>query len=191
MKKLLLQGLLNSDSHGNGHTDHGVVASAQEAHHLDVGRDGGGTSELGVTVHTAHGVGHAVGSWTSGHVVGMQGTAGAAAGSDGEVLAAILHALLLVGAGNGMLEAGGVGGVTGDGNVNTLVTHDSNTLADVVTAVAVDGGALAIRVGDLVHDLQLAGVVVELGLNVSEAVDTGDDLSSVLAQAVQDNTQGS
>ena len=27
----LLQGLLNSDSHGNGHADHGVVACAQEA----------------------------------------------------------------------------------------------------------------------------------------------------------------
>jgi len=30
-KKLLLQGLLNSNSHGNGHADHGVVACAQEA----------------------------------------------------------------------------------------------------------------------------------------------------------------
>ena len=28
---VLLLGLLNSDSHGNGHTDHGVVACAQEA----------------------------------------------------------------------------------------------------------------------------------------------------------------
>ena len=35
-KKLLLQGLLNSNSHGNGHTDHGVVTGAQEAHHLNV-----------------------------------------------------------------------------------------------------------------------------------------------------------
>ena len=32
----LLQGLLNSNSHGNGHTDHGVVTCAQEAHHLNV-----------------------------------------------------------------------------------------------------------------------------------------------------------
>ena len=28
---LLLQGFLNSDSHGNGHADHGVVACTQEA----------------------------------------------------------------------------------------------------------------------------------------------------------------
>ena len=33
--KLALQGLLNSNSHGDGHTDHGVVTCAQEAHHLD------------------------------------------------------------------------------------------------------------------------------------------------------------
>ena len=31
-----LQRLLNSNSHGNGHTDHGVVTCAQEAHHLNV-----------------------------------------------------------------------------------------------------------------------------------------------------------
>ena len=143
---LLLQAFLNSDSHGNGHADHGVVACAQEAHHFHVGGDGGGTCELSVTVHTAHGVGHAVGSGACSHVVGVQGTAGAAAGSDGEVLLAGLHALLLVGAGNGMLEAGGVGGVTGNGNVNTLVTHNSNAFTDVVTAVAVNGSTLAIGV---------------------------------------------
>ena len=34
--KILLQRLLNRDSHGNGHADHGVVACAQEAHHLNV-----------------------------------------------------------------------------------------------------------------------------------------------------------
>ena len=34
--KILLQGLLNSDSNTNGHADHGVVACAQEAHHFHV-----------------------------------------------------------------------------------------------------------------------------------------------------------
>ena len=34
--KLLLQSLFDSNSHGNGHTDHGVVTSAQEAHHFHV-----------------------------------------------------------------------------------------------------------------------------------------------------------
>jgi hypothetical protein len=32
----LLAAFLNSNSHGNGHADHGVVTSAQEAHHLNV-----------------------------------------------------------------------------------------------------------------------------------------------------------
>ena len=81
IRNYLLQRLLNSNSHGNGHTDHGVVTCAQEAHHLNVGGDGGGTCELSVTMHTAHGVGHAVGSGACSHVVGMQGTAGTAAGS--------------------------------------------------------------------------------------------------------------
>ena len=104
---LLLQRFLNSNSHGNGSADHGVVAHAQEAHHFYVGRHGGGTGELGVGMHTTHGVGHAVGSGAGRHVVGMQGTTRAAAGGHGEVLLALLDALLLVGAGNGMLETKG------------------------------------------------------------------------------------
>ncbi len=67
--------------------------------------------------------------------------------------------------------------------------HDGNALADVVGAVALDGGTRAIGVGDLAHDLKLAGVVVELGLDVGEAVDAGDDLGGVLAKAVQDDAQ--
>ena len=104
---LLLQCFLNSNSHGNGSADHGIVAHAQEAHHFYVGRHGGGTGELGVGMHTTHGVGHAVGSGAGRHVVGMQGTARAAAGGHGEVLLALLDALFLVGAGNGMLETKG------------------------------------------------------------------------------------
>ena len=43
-----------------------------------------------------------------------EGAARAAAGGDGEILLALLDALLLIGAGDGMLEAGRVGGVAGD-----------------------------------------------------------------------------
>ncbi len=155
-----------------------------------MGGHGGGAGELGVGVHPAHGVGHAIASGAGGHVVGMQGPAGAAAGGDGEVLLALLDALLLVGAGNGVLEPGGVGGVAGDGHVHALVMHDGNALADVVSAVAADGGALTVGVLDLPDDVQLAGVVVELGLDVGKAVDAADDLGGVLAQAVQDDPQG-
>ena len=107
----LLHGLFNCDCNRNRSADHGVVAHAQEAHHLDVRRDGGGACELCIGVHTAHGVGHAVGSGACGHVVRVQGTARAAAGSDGEILLALLDALFLVRAGDRVLEAGGVRGV--------------------------------------------------------------------------------
>ena len=106
-KDLALQSLFHSHSHGNGSADHGVVAHAQKAYHFHLVRHGGGTGELGVGMHTTHGVGHAVGSGAGCHVVGMQGTARAAAGGHGEVLLALLDALLLVGAGNRMLETKG------------------------------------------------------------------------------------
>src|SRR5699024_2123411 len=100
-------GLGGSHRAGDGHADHRVVAGADQAHHLHVRGHAGGTGELGVAVHTAHRVGQAVGSRAGGHVVGVQGTAGAAAGSDGEVLLAVLIGPLLVGAGDQVLEAGG------------------------------------------------------------------------------------
>ena len=152
-------------------------------------RHGGRTGELGVGVHTAHGVGHAVRGRAGAHVVRVQGTASAATRSDGEVLLASLDALLLVGASDGVLEARGVGGVTGDRDVDVLVPHDGNALADVVGAVAVNGSAGTIGVGDGLDDLEFARVVVELGLHIGEAVDAGDDLSSVLAQTVEDDAQ--
>ena len=74
-----------------------------------MGGHGGGAGELRVGVHTAHGVGHAVAGGAGGHVVRMQGAAGAAAGGHGEVLLPLLDAFLLIGAGHGMLEPGGVG----------------------------------------------------------------------------------
>ena len=155
-----------------------------------MGGDGGGAGELGVGVHAAHGVGHAVAGGAGGHVVRVQGAAGAAAAGHGEVLFALLDALLLIGAGHGVLEAGGVGGVAGDGHVHALVMHDGHALADIVCAEAADVGALALAVADLADDLQLAGIVVELGLDIGEAVDAGDDLGGVFAQAVEDDAQG-
>ena len=135
-------------------------------------------------------VGQAIACGACGHIIGVQGTARAAAGSNGEVLLAVLDSPLLVGTGDQMLEAGGVGGVTGDGNLNALSLHDGNALQNVVGAVALDSSALAVGVGDGLDDLQLAGGEIIVGLDVGEAVDTADDLGSVLAQAVQDDAQG-
>ena len=64
------------------------------------------------------------------------------------------------------------------------------TLADVVGAVAADIGPLALGIADLPNHLQLAGVIVKLGLDIGEAVDAADDLGNVLAQAVEDDPQG-
>ena len=46
--RLGLEGLLDGDSAGDGGTDHGVVAHADETHHVNVRRHGGRTGELGV-----------------------------------------------------------------------------------------------------------------------------------------------
>ena len=70
------------------------------------------------------------------------------------------------------------------------MVHDGHALPDVVGAVAADVGSLALGIADLPDDLQLAGVVVELGLDIGEAVDAADDLGGVLAQAVEDDPQG-
>ena len=152
--------------------------------------DGAGAGKLRVAVHTAHGVGHAIGSGTGGHIVRMQRTAGAAAGGHGEVLLPLLDALLFVSAGHRVLEASRVGGVAGDRHVHALMVHDSHTLADIIGAIAADIGALGLGITNLADDVQLAGEIVKLSLHISEAVDAADDLRRVLAQTVQDDPQG-
>ena len=148
-------------------------------------------------MHAAHGVGHTVGCGAGGHVVGMQGAfvgmqgaSGTAAGSYREVLLAHKGAFLLVGSCNGVLEAGRVGGVSGNGDVHALEVHDSHALAYVVGAVAAYSAAYSVRVLGLADDVHLAGGVVELGLHVGEAVDAGDDLGGVLSEAVENHAEG-
>ena len=109
-------------------------------------RNGGGSCELSVAVHTSHGICHTVGCRACSHIVRMKGTACAAAGSNGEVLLACLEALLLVGACDRMLEAGRVGGVSGDGNINVLMPHDGNAFLYIVGTVAVNLCARAVRI---------------------------------------------
>ena len=141
-------------------------------------------------MHTAQRVGQTVACGACGHVIGVQGTARAAAGSDGEVLLAVLDGPLLVGAGNQMLEADGVGGVAGDGALNVLLLHNGNAFHNVVSAVALNSSALTLGEGDLLDDGQGLGGDIVLGLHIGEAVDTGNDVSCILAQAVQDDAQG-
>ena len=141
-------------------------------------------------MHAAQSVGHTVRSGTCSHVVGVQGAAGTTTRSYAEVCLAGTYALLLVSTCGGVLETGGVGRVTGDGNVYVLVPHDGNTFANVVCTIAVNSSAGTIAVCLLADNLQLAGEVVELGLYIGETVDTADDHGSVLAKTVQDAAQG-
>ncbi len=70
-----LHSLFNSNCAGNGSANHRVVAHADQTHHLDVCRNGGGACKLCVRVHSAHRVGHAVGCRTCCHVVRVEGSA--------------------------------------------------------------------------------------------------------------------
>ena len=179
----------NCNCTSDGSTYHRVVAHAYKSHHFNVSGNGGRACKLCVGVHTSHSIGHAVAGGTCCHVIGMKRSARAAARCNGEVFNTVFIAPFLVGACDGVLEAGGVGGVAGDGDVDALMVHDGNALADIVAAVAADVCTLALGVADLADDLQLAGIVIELGLDIGEAVDTGDDLSGVLAETVEDDAQ--
>ena len=176
----------------NGHrgADHGVVAHADEAHHLDVRGYGGGTCELRVGVHPAHGVGHAVAGRARSHVVGVERSARAAARCNGEVLLAVFVAPLFIGARNGVLEARGVGGVAGDGYRYVFHLHDGDAFGNAVCAVALYLGPAAFGEGDGVGDLYRFGVGVELRPAIGETVDAGDDVGRILAKTVEYYAKG-
>ncbi len=182
--------LFDSNCNRNSHTNHGVIACADKSHHLYVGGDGGGSGELGVGVHTAHGVGHTVAGGAGSHIIGVEGTAGTAARGDREVADAVLVAPLLIGAGDGMLEAGGVGGVTGDGDADILQLHDGHALGDIIRAIATDIGTGALGEGLFLDDRDGLGIGIKGGLDIGEAIDTCNDVSGILAQTVQDDTEG-
>ena len=89
-----------------------------------------------------------------------------------------------------MLETCGVGGVSGDGNVYILLPHDGHTLRNGVGAVAVYLGTGAVGISDSLHLGNGVGIGIILCLHEGEAVDSGDDLCGILAETVQDDTQG-
>ena len=61
--------------------------------------------------------------------------------------------------------------------------------ANVVGAIAFYFGTGTVAVCDFTNYFQFTCIVIELSLNVCKAVDTGDNLCSVLAETVQDATQ--
>ena len=88
---------LDGNSNCNSSAYHRVVTHTDQTHHFYVSRNGRGTSELCVRVHTSHGIGHTVGSRTCSHVVWVKSTSCTAAGSYGEVLLAFFDSFFLVG----------------------------------------------------------------------------------------------
>ena len=79
-----------------------------------------------------------------------------------------------------MLETSRVRRVTRDGYVNTFLTHDSHTLTNVVSAVALNFRTKTVRISFLLDNVHLTCHVVELSLYIRETVDTRDDLSGIL-----------
>ena len=69
------------------------------------------------------------------------------------------------------------------------MVHDGHALPDVIRAVAADCGPLAFRIFDLPDDLQFAGIVIKLRLDIGEAIDAADDLGGVLAKSVENDPQ--
>ena len=68
----LFRRLLNRNGNRDRHADHRVVAGADQTHHFNMSRNGGGARELRVRMHSSHRIRHAVGSGASRHIVGMK-----------------------------------------------------------------------------------------------------------------------
>ena len=172
----LLGGFFDGDGAGDGRADHRVVANADEPHHLDVRRDRGRTGKLRVAVHTAHGIGQAVGSRAGGHIVRVERAARAAVGCNREIFDAVLIRPFLIRTGNQVLETRRVCRVTRNGNVDFFVLHNGDALKHVVGAIDLDLGAFAVGIRRLADDLQLACGEIVVGFDIRKAVDAGNNI---------------
>ena len=141
-------------------------------------------------MHSAHAVGQTVGGGARRHIVRVEGSAGAAAGGDGEVFSAVFHAPFLIGSRYKVLKAGGVRGVAGDGNIHALALHYRNALTNVVRTVAADSAAFTVGELHLADNVQPVVFKVKIRFHIGEAVHTGNNIGGVLAQTVQNNADG-
>ncbi len=80
-----------------------------------------------------------------------------------------------------MLESGRIGGVSGDGDIAVFMFHDGDTFSGIISAEAADVGTVAIGESDLVLDDELISDTVKFGSDISETVDSGDDIARILA----------
>jgi hypothetical protein len=67
--------------------------------------------------------------------------------------------------------------------------HDGYAFAYIVGAIALNLGTRAFGIRSLADYSEFACVVIEIGEDISEAVDAGDNLRSVLAKTVKDDAE--
>ena len=125
---------LNRHGTSHGSADHGVVAHTDQPHHFYMRRYGRRACKLCIPVHTAHGVCQAIGSRTCRNIVGMERTAGAAAGGNGKIFFPVLVGPFLISSGYQMLKTRRIGRVSGNGNINAFPLHNRHALIDIVCA---------------------------------------------------------
>ena len=70
------------------------------------------------------------------------------------------------------------------------MVHDSHAFTHVISTKTADSRAFALGIRNFPDDMQLPGLIIKLGLYISKAIDTGNNLGRVFTQAVQDNTKG-
>ena len=88
-----------------------------------------------------------------------------------------------------MLETSRVSRVTCDRYVHAFFPHDGYTFTYIICTIAFYFCTRTVRVSNFTYYFQFACEIVKLCLNISKAVDTRDDLSSVFSKTVQDTTQ--
>ena len=100
------------------------------------------------------------------------------------------NAPLLIRTGNQVLEPDGIGGIAGNGNIHMLQLHHLNGLFDAGIAVDLDIGALAVGESLFAQDLQRLGGMVKGGFHIGKAIKAGQCVAGILAQTIEDDTQG-
>ncbi|MPN33416.1 hypothetical protein SDC9_180903 [bioreactor metagenome] len=99
----------------------------------------------------------------------------------------MLMAPFFIGAGHRMLEAGGVGGVAGDGYIHVFMAHDGHAFVYIIRTVAAHVGPFALAEGLRGNNGKLIGKLVISGFAEGETVDPADDISRILAKTIQDD----
>ncbi|GFI57166.1 hypothetical protein IMSAG025_00597 [Muribaculaceae bacterium] len=150
-------------------------------------RYGRGTSELCIGMHTSHGIRHTIGSRTCRHIVRVKGTSCTAAGSNGGIFLSLFVTFFFVCTCNRMLESCRVGGVTCNGNVNTLFMHNSNAFAYIVCAIAVYFCTKPFRIRFSENFFYCICIRIILCLYKSKTIDSGNYLCGIFSKSVQDN----